>query len=150
MIPKNAQTAILQLKRSFAASREKVFNAWTIPSEIKQWFGPEGCRVIDAQVDLRVGGKYRFQVSSPTNEKMSVHGEYREISPPAKLVYTWQWEDDPAWENLTSIVTVEFIEQNERTEIQLRHEKFPSIESRDNHEQGWSSTLEKLSKLFPE
>jgi uncharacterized protein YndB with AHSA1/START domain len=150
MIPENEKKTVLQMKRSFNASREKVFNAWTIPSEIMQWFGPESCHVIDVQVDLRVGGAYRFKISTSTNEETSVHGEFREVSPPAKLIYTWQWENDPDWENLMSIVTVEFIEQNEGTEIRLKQERLPNAESRGNHEHGWAGSFDKLDKYFNE
>jgi uncharacterized protein YndB with AHSA1/START domain len=51
---------VLQLNRVIAAPRERVFAAWTTPEAIKVWFGPESCRVLDAQVDLRVGGRILF------------------------------------------------------------------------------------------
>lgn len=58
--PKTSPATTLRVARSFAAPREKVFRAWTDPEELKKWFGPVGYSTLIAEVDLRVGGKYRL------------------------------------------------------------------------------------------
>ena len=138
-------SASLQLKRFIQSPPERVFAAWTTPGQIKHWFGPATCRVLDAQVDLRVGGTYRFRVFNEPHGEMSVRGEYREVSAPAKLVFTWQWEDDPDWENVTSVVTVEFFGKDGGTEVQITHEGLPSAEHAGRHEHGWNGCLDKLA-----
>ena len=113
---------ILQLNRVVPAARERVFSAWTTPDAIKVWFGPENCRVLDAQIDLRVEGEYCFSLSTQQLGEIKVRGQYREVTPPAKLVYTWRWEGNPELTVGTSLVTVEFISAGTSTEIHLTHE----------------------------
>ncbi len=135
----------LQLKRFIKSPPDRVFAAWTTPEQIKDWFGPATCKVLDAQVDLRVGGKYRFHVFNEGMGEMTVVGEYREIAAPAKLVFTWQWEDDEEWENVESVVTVELFKKNGGTEVQITHEGLPSAEHAGRHEHGWNGCLDKLA-----
>ena len=136
--------ASLQVKRLIKAPRERVFAAFTTPSQIQHWFGPATCRVLDAQIDLRVGGIYRFHVCNDPNGEMTVSGEYREIVAPEKLVFTWRWLDDSDWENVESVVTVEFAEVEGGTEVRLNHEGFPNDESAGNHGRGWNGCFDKL------
>jgi len=73
------------------------------------------------------------------------YGTYREILPPEKLVYTWSWEGQDPMETL---VTVEFREVGDSTEVELTHERFPNAEERDKHNEGWVGCLDQLSKLL--
>ncbi len=98
--------------------------------------------------DVRVGGKYRWDLSSPDGENMTAFGEYRELIPAKKIVFTWKWDDDDLWENRNSIVTVEFSDQEDGTELLFKHEQLPSEESRDRHNEGWSSILDRLEKYL--
>ena len=135
----------LQVSRLIRAPRERVFAAWTVAAQIKNWFGPATCRVTDAQIDLRVGGHYRFQVVNEPDGALAVGGEYREIAAPAKLVFTWQWEDDEDWADVVSIVTVDFAETTGGTEVVIAHTGLPSAESAGRHEHGWNGCLDKLA-----
>jgi uncharacterized protein YndB with AHSA1/START domain len=148
MSPALEEKNSVTLSRTFAASRERVFAAWTEPEQIVKWFGPEGCRVIGAEIDVRVGGTYRIRVASDKYGEMAVGGQYREVTPPAKLAYTWQWEDDPDYADRETLVTVEFIAAGGSTEIRLTHENLPSAESSKNHEHGWSGCFDKLDQLL--
>jgi len=139
---------VLQLNRIVPASRERVFAAWTTPEAIKVWFGPDSCRVLDVQVDLRVDGEYCFSLSTEDLGEIKVHGRYLEVTPPTKLIYTWRWEGNPELTVGTSLVTVEFTSAGTFTEIRLTHEQLPSIESRDDHGHGWSGTFDKLEKYL--
>jgi hypothetical protein len=135
----------LQVKRFIKSSPERVFAAWTTPEQIKHWFGPSTCRVTDAQIDLRVGGKYRFRVFSEEMGEVVSCGEYREVSAPSKLVFTWKWDDDEDWANVTSIVTVEMIAKDGGTEVLITHEGFPTDEHASRHQHGWNGSLDKLA-----
>ncbi len=89
------KTHSLKLVRTFDASPEEVYRAWTDPSVIKRWFGPtpEFSTTI-AEVDLKVGGKYRIGMKSPDGELYVATGVYQEIVPNEKLAFTWRWEGD--------------------------------------------------------
>jgi uncharacterized protein YndB with AHSA1/START domain len=79
---------------------------------------------------------------------MTVYGEYRELVAGKKIVFTWKWDDDEAWTNTSSVVTVELSDRDGGTELCLIHEKLPSEESRDRHNEGWNSVIDRLEKFF--
>jgi uncharacterized protein YndB with AHSA1/START domain len=137
----------LEISRFIKAPRDRVYAAWTDPAQLKQWFGPENVQTDDLIVDVRVGGKFRWNLTNSEGEKMTCRGEYRELQPDKKIVFTWQWEDDEDWENHVSIVTVELDDADDGTELRLSHERLPNEESRDGHTRGWNSALDKLEKF---
>ena len=148
MTTKGAEKLSLEIKRLIKAPRDRVYAAWTDPVQMKQWFGPENVQTRDLIVDARVGGKFRWDLTNSEGEKMTMRGEYRELQPGKKIVFTWQWEDDEDWENHVSIVTVELDDAGGGTALRLTHEKLPNKESRDGHTRGWTSALDKLEKFF--
>ena len=77
---------------------------------------------------------------------MCCRGEYRELVPGKRVVFTWKWDDDEAWENYDSVVSVDFADRDGGTELTLTHVKLPSEESRDRHNHGWNSVLDRLEK----
>ncbi len=143
-----AENLALEIKRLIKAPRDRVYAAWTNPAQLRQWFGPENVETRDLVADVRVGGKFRWDLTNPEGEKMTCRGEYRELQPGKKIVFTWQWEDDEIWENQISIVTVELFDRNGGTELRLTHEQLPNEESREGHTRGWDSALDKLEKFF--
>ena len=138
----------LEIRRLIKAPRDRVYAAWTDPAQLKQWFGPENVQTHNLIADARVGGKFRWELTNSDGEKMTCQGEYLELQPDKKIVFTWQWEDDETWENHTSIVTIELDDAEGGTELRLRHEQLPNEASRDGHTRGWNSTLYKLEKFF--
>ena len=148
MTTKTTQNPSLEIKRFINAPRDRVYNAWTDPAQLKAWFGPENVQTHDFVADVRVGGKYRWDLTSSEGEKMTAFGEYRELQPGRKIVFTWQWDDDEAWENHVSVVTVELSDCDGGTELRLIHQQLPSETSRDRHTEGWNSVLDKLENFF--
>jgi uncharacterized protein YndB with AHSA1/START domain len=145
--PKPGTETTLSLRRTFKAPRERVFRAWTDPDELRKWWGPEGYVTPSAEVDLRVGGKYRLGMRKlPDGDIFYLSGIYREVRPPERLVYTWRWEAKP--ELGETLVTVEFREVGDSTEVILTHEFFPTPQARDDHNRGWSGCLDRLAKLL--
>jgi uncharacterized protein YndB with AHSA1/START domain len=134
----------LTLKRRFNAPPAKVFAAFTDPQTIARWFGPEGVEKVNAESDLRVGGRYRI-VMHMGGEAHDVSGAYREIVPNEKLVYTWAWKSTPERE---SLVTITFKPDGAGTLLTLAHEQFVDADARDRHQHGWTGALDKLEKLF--
>src|SRR2546421_12259411 len=148
MTTKASDKVSLQIKRFIKASRGRVYEAWTNPAQLEQWFGPEKVQTRELVADARVGGKFRWDLTNSEGEEMTCGGEYRELQPSKKIVFTWQWEDDETWENHISVVTVELSDADGGTELRLAHERLPSEESRDGHTRGWNSALNKLEKLL--
>jgi uncharacterized protein YndB with AHSA1/START domain len=145
---KTADKTSLQIKRFINAPRARVYAAWTDPVQLKEWWGPETVRTRNFAADVRVGGKYRWDLINQEDEEMSVFGEYRELVPEKKIVFTWKWDDDDVWKNRNSVVTVELFDAAGGTELHLRHEQLPSTESRDRHNEGWNSVLDRLEKFL--
>ena len=112
MATKASEKTSLEIKRLINAPRNRVYAAWTDPAQLKEWWGPEGVRTRNFSADARVGGKYRWDLFNQEGEEMTVYGEYRELVPGKRIVFTWQWDDDEAWKNVSSVVTVELADRN--------------------------------------
>ena len=97
-----------------------------------------------AEADTRVGGRYRIVMQSPDGEEHDVGGVYREVVADEKLVFTWAWKSTPERE---SLVTLLFKPDGDGTLLTLTHEQFADEDSRNGHEQGWNSSLDKLEKF---
>ena len=138
MTTKSAQKLSLEIKRLIRAPRDRVYAAWTDPAQLKRWFGPEKVQTRELIADARVGGKFRWDLINSEGEEMTCRGEYRELQPNKKIVFSWQWEDDEDWENHISIVTVELSDREGGTELRLIHENLPNEQSRDGHAGGGS------------
>lgn len=145
LAPKPAPS--LSVVRLLEAPRAKVFKAWTDPRELRKWWGPEGYSCPSAEVDLRVGGRYRLGFQSEGGDPFHVGGVYREIVRPAKLVFSWKWEGGES-DSEETVVTVHFREAVGGTEIEIVHEMFATAKSRNSHKQGWTGCLDKLEKRF--
>ena len=139
-------TSSLTITRTIKAPPERVFDAWTQPEHMKRWSAPEGNTVEMAEVDLTVGGAYHIRMVSDEGVHYNAVGEYREVSRPTRLVYTWAWEEKEHDVGET-LVTVEFKARGDETEVVVVHEGFPAAEARDAHEQGWTSCLNRFAEL---
>jgi uncharacterized protein YndB with AHSA1/START domain len=118
----------IRLTRLFDAPRRLVFEAMSQPEHVKRWWGclGEGYSVPICEIDLRVGGKWRFVNRHPHGEA-AFHGEYLEIAPPGRLVFTEIFE---AFPDAVSVVTTELTEENGKTRLTATV-RYPSIEVRD-------------------
>ena len=134
------------VRRTIPARRDVVFAAWTTPEALKQWSAPGDRTSPVVEVDLRVGGRYRIDIAAPAGLTHRVVGEYLEVDPPNRLVYTWQWETNPALGS--TLVTVDFLDRGAETEVVLVHARHPNAEAAANHERGWAGCLAKLEGLY--
>ena len=114
-----------------------------------RWFVEGDAEMTVCEIDLREGGKYRLE-GRVAGKKWSIWGSYLEVRPPDRLVYTWTWKHDPGLGESTgdTQVTVEFREVGAETELVLTHERFASVQARDEHTQGWTSCLNRLERLL--
>ncbi len=136
----------LRLTRMIQADPAKVFEAWTDPKQLNLWSAPEPMDV-EAEVDLRVGGRYRILMKGTDGGVFTAVGEYREIDPPNRLSYTWKWEETGN-DYYDTLVTVEFHDRDGATEVVLIHDLFPDAEITGKHNEGWTSCLTRLEKVF--
>lgn len=134
----------LVLRRTYDAPREHVFAAWTQPEIAARFLGPGDVRASEVAMDVRPGGSYRIVMLMPDESTMVARGTYIEVVKPDRLSMTWGWEEDDPSQEHESLLTLEFVARGERTELILTHERLASVESRDNHEQGWTAILDQL------
>ena len=86
----------LHLERVVPAPRPFVFRMHSDPELFAQWWGPKGFSAPSVELDVRVGGRYRIAMQPPEGDRFYLSGEFREVDPPARLAYTFRWEDpDP-------------------------------------------------------
>ena len=140
MLQEQAQPE-LQMTHVFPGKRERVFQAWTKKEELEQWFGPEGYQTTVQELEVQVGGAYRFEMRNPDGGVAYLTGKYMEIIPNEKLVYTWRWMDWAA--NMEdTLVTVQFLDNGDSTEVAVAHKNFASEAARAGHGFAWSGILE--------
>lgn len=137
----------LRVSRVINAAPDAVFRAWTESAQLRQWSCPEGATVADVRVDLSVGGRYQIRMRGAEGQEHTAYGIYREIDPPRRLVYTWDWEEEEYRVGET-LVTVEFTDLGGKTDVVVTHELFPNTEAKASHEEGWSSCLNRLARMF--
>lgn len=139
----------LRVARSFAAPRERVFRALIDPEAVKKWFiePSEGRWTQEPELDAKPGGHYRLTGESK-GKPWSIHGTYREVRAPERLVFTWEWEDYPEpGDSGDTVVTVELFDREGATELVLTHERFTSQAARDDHAQGWAGCFDAIERL---
>ena len=143
-----AAVPALVLRRTYQASRQRVFDAWTKPQFAAAFFGPGDTTVPEIEMDVREGGAFRIVMLRPDGERYIALGTYREVRAPERLSMTWRWqEDDPADEH-ESLLTLDFNEVAGGTELVLEHAQLASVESRDRHAEGWGQILDQLTKTI--
>ena len=118
----------IRMTRLFDAPRSLVFEVMTKPEHVRRWWGclGEGYSVPVCEIDLRPGGRWRFVSRHPRGEA-AFHGEYREIAPPSRLVFTEIFEEFP---DSVSVVTTEFTEEGGKTRLTATV-RYPSLDVRD-------------------
>lgn len=95
------------ITREFAAPSELVYRAWTTPELVRRWWHANRGEVTVAEIDLRVGGRWRFVQVTPSGFEVAFHGEYREIAPAERLVWTEIYEAVPDAETLQTMTLTE-------------------------------------------
>lgn len=143
-----ADATALRLERTFQASAEDVFDAWTSPEVLRRWWiADSSWRAPVAEVDLRVGGEYTLSMEDPaTGARHTVRGEYQEVRRPERLVYSWSWELDAGGQGPVSTVAVEFRGEGERTTVVLVHTGLADEGARERHGHGWLACLDSLGR----
>jgi uncharacterized protein YndB with AHSA1/START domain len=148
--------------RMFDAPRERVWQAWTEPEHLQQWWGPKGFKVQTCKVDLRPGGIFHYGMQAPDGNAVWGRFVYREIVAPERLVFVVSFSDEKGgvtrhpWSAnwpLHVLSTVSFEEQGRRTRLTVKWaphaatglERKTFEEGRPSMQQGWSGTFEQFA-----
>jgi uncharacterized protein YndB with AHSA1/START domain len=136
----------LEMKRVPTAVPSVVFEAFSDSSEIPKWWGPEGFTIPSLEFDPRIGETYRIEMQPPEGDSFYLTGEFREVDPPARLAYTFAWED-PDPDDLETLVDLSFRDLGESTEVALTQGPFETEARRALHRDGWTDCFDKLERL---
>jgi uncharacterized protein YndB with AHSA1/START domain len=138
------RTLALTVRKTIDATPEQLFDAWTDPAQLRQWWGPAEVTCSEAEVDLRVGGRYRLANRFPDGRIVWISGEFVRIERPHLLAYSWRIEPAEVRER----VTVRFIANGDKTDVVVLHEGIGSPSARDQHQLGWIGCFEKLAARY--
>lgn len=138
----------IRITREFAAPAHLVYRPWTTPELVRRWWHANRGTMTVADIDLRVGGSWRYVLVTPNGRTVAFHGEYREIVPDQRLVSTETYEDVP---EATAVNTVDFAESTGRTTLTILVEH-QTREFRDKHvnsgmEDGLQDALDLLDQV---
>jgi uncharacterized protein YndB with AHSA1/START domain len=137
----------LEVSRQINARPKRVFDAWTRPEMIIQWWGAGGVTCPSAEIDLTVGGTYRIANQTPDGSTMWITGTFSRIEPPNALAYTWAMEPiEP--DTIHSLVEVRFELASDGTLVTVRQTRIASPEAREMHLAGWIGCLDGLLDLL--
>ncbi len=139
--PEDSVHLSLVVRRTFRADAQALFDAWTQPRHLTQWWGPAGVTCPAAEIDLRVGGRYRIANKFPDGTVVWIAGQFERIARPHLLAYTWRIESEV---QLHERVVVRFEARSGATEIIVSHERIPDAPTRDLHAKGWQGCLTRL------
>ena len=136
----------LELKRFLPAAPSVVFGAFSDPSELAKWWGPEGFTIASLEFRPRVGESYRIEMQPPEGGRFYLTGEFSEVEPPARLAFTFVWED-PDPDDVETLVALSFRDLGESTEVAFTQGPFKTEARRALHRDGWTDSFDKLEQL---
>jgi uncharacterized protein YndB with AHSA1/START domain/quercetin dioxygenase-like cupin family protein len=134
----------LTLRRTIAATPERVFEMWTRPELLERWYCPAEYAIESIETDVREGGSYRIGMRQPNGEIWYIRGDYREVRRPTHLAFTWVWEEDDPEDEIETLISVVLTPVESATQLVFTQTGFASAESRDGHEEGWNGALDRL------
>ena len=138
---------VVRIQRTFAASAEDVFDAWTSPEVMRRWFHCEpDWGTPEAEVDLRVGGKVRVVMRKPDGSEVEMRGEYTLIDRPRRLVMTWTFDDDPS--KTQQLIELSFSESEGSTTVLMVNSGISTDGRRDAQDEGWRGCLDELEQTL--
>jgi len=148
-VSETSEVHTLVVVRTIAAPAADVFVAWTDAELLAQWLAPGPLKVTHASADPRPGGTYRIVAVDPLGAEHVTTGEYREVTPPTRLVQTWVYHSHPIIERYFTMLSVDFRETGpESTELTIRQELLLSEMDREGNRMGWRLCLEKLEVVL--
>lgn len=140
---------MLTIERTLPAPRERVYEAFAAADRLARWWGPEGFEIPRLDYEPRVGERFRIEMAPPQGDAFHLAGEFREVEPPSRLAFTFEWEPaDP--DDVVTLAALTFRERGGSTQVELEQGPFRTEERRALHRDGWGESLDKLERLLQE
>jgi uncharacterized protein YndB with AHSA1/START domain len=141
----------IRVERTFDAPRDRVFAAYTDPELIPRWWGPRRYTTRVVEMDVRTGGSWHFAHEADGEESHGFRGSYREVTPPERIVQTFEWLGMPGY---ISVETAEFEDLGDKTRV-VTTSTFHFTEDRDGMlasgmEGGLTETYDRLDEVLAE
>jgi uncharacterized protein YndB with AHSA1/START domain len=138
---------MLELERVLPAAPPVVFAAFSDANELAKWWGPKGFTTLSLEFRPRVGDSYRIEMQPPDGEPFHLSGEFREVDPPARLAFTFVWEN-PDPDDVETVASLSFRDRGGSTEVALTQGPFKTEARRALHRDGWTDSFDKLERLI--
>lgn len=133
----------VQLTRRFPDAPATLFQAFTDPAALRQWWGPRDFTIIALCFTAEVGRAYRVELRAPDGSRWAHEGRFLDVRPPTTLAYTWRWVEGPL-PPVETLVELTFRADGAGTELSVRHGPFADQATCDQHVVGWADTLARL------
>ncbi|MDQ3661109.1 MAG: SRPBCC domain-containing protein [Actinomycetota bacterium] len=137
----------LEIKRVIPAGGSVVLRAFLDADKLAKWWGPEGFTVPSLEFHPRLGDRYRIEMQPSKGHAFYLTGEFREVDPPARLTFTFVWED-PAPDDVETLVELSFQDLGEVTAVLMKQGPFKTEARRELHRDGWTDSFDKLEQLL--
>jgi uncharacterized protein YndB with AHSA1/START domain len=137
----------LRIERVLPGIPSVVFRAFSSQDELANWWGPQGFTIPSLEFEPRVGDSYRIEMKPPDSDPFYLAGEFQEVDPPARLAYTFVWED-PDPDDVENLVELSFQDLGGSTEVVLVQAPFKTEPRRELHRDGWTESFDKLEELI--
>jgi uncharacterized protein YndB with AHSA1/START domain len=137
----------LQMRRVLPAAPQLVFAAFTDSNQLAKWWGPQGFTMPSAYFDPHVGEAYRLEMRPPEGDSFYLTGEFREVDAPARLAFTFVYED-PDPDDVETVVELSFRSLDAMTEVAFSQGQFKTEARRQLHQSGWADSFDRLERLL--
>jgi len=135
------------MSRVLAVPRERAWAAFNEAEMLARWWGPNGFTIPGIEFDPRPKGSYRIEMRPPDGAPFALAGEFREVEAPARLVFTFRW-DEPDPDDVENVATLLFVDLGDETEVLLTQAPFKTDARLSLHRDGWSDSFDKLERLL--
>jgi uncharacterized protein YndB with AHSA1/START domain len=137
----------LELTRVIPGTRSVVFAAFSDADQLARWWGPQGFTVPTLDFDPRIGAGYRIQMQPAEGDPFYLAGEFREVEAPARLAFTFVYED-PDPDDVETLVELSFRDLRESTEVVFTQGPFKTGARRELHRGGWTDSFDRLEQFI--
>ncbi|RYD70566.1 MAG: SRPBCC domain-containing protein [Sphingobacteriales bacterium] len=135
----------VHITKTFAVAKAELYNAWIEEAQLKQWWQPMNKSLLSVESDIQEGGRISYQFEND----LAITGQYKEVQPEGKLVYSWNWTlPHDASHDGEYLLTILFRGDDAHSELEVRQEDFKNIQAVKPHHEGWEKALEDLKQYL--
>ena len=141
----------LEVEKTFPVNVDELYDGWVNPEKLKQWWKPAGNQLKEVEIDVTKGGQFRYVFETKDGEEdLKITGDYKEVEPKKRLVYSWNWElpHTQAVPNNEFQLTIEFSDDQNNSKLKVTQENFKDQESIHPHQEGWNKALNDLHNFL--